>query len=333
MAKKIKDNDYLYITAYLRAKENGLLNRDRVERMLNAKTANDAAKVLEECGYGDLSDVTVSRLNESIDKKRADVMKDLSSSVPDAGVLDVFRVKYDYHNAKTLIKSEAMETNPEPLLSDAGRYGTDELTAAYFRDDLSGFSDTFKSSVAEAKETLARTGDPQIADFILDKAYFNEFISLAEGTGSKFLAGYGRLMIDSFNLCAAARCARMKKDAKFLERVIADGGNIGKEELLERLAAQEPISAVFSKTDFKAASELADSVAEGGSFTEFEKQCDAVLKRYLQGASNVTFGPEVLISYLCSVENELSDARVIITGKLSGLSSDDIRARIGSYEK
>ena len=329
MAKKLKDTDYLYITAYLRAKENGLVDRDRTDRMINARSAGDAAKVLEECGYGEMSDITVSKLNERITEKRAAVMKDLESVVPDNSILDIFRIKYDYHNAKTLIKSEAMGLDAEKLLVDAGRYPAEKLAASYRREDLSDCSDTFAASVAEAKETLARTGDPQLADFILDNAYFKEYISLAEKTGSGFLTGYGRLMIDGANLRAAVRAKRMNKDVRFLERIIADGGNIPARDILENAADQKPVSSAFSNSDYRAVAELADDVAEGGSFTDFEKRCDDVLQRYLAAAKRISFGPEVLTAYICSVENELSAVRVIITGKLAGLTGGEIRERLG----
>ena len=52
MAKKLKEYDYLYISARIHAMETKLLTRDRMERMLSARSAEEAAKVLAECGYG-----------------------------------------------------------------------------------------------------------------------------------------------------------------------------------------------------------------------------------------------------------------------------------------
>ena len=49
---KLKDTDFLYISTRLRSMENHLLTRERMERMLEARTDEDAAKVLSECGFG-----------------------------------------------------------------------------------------------------------------------------------------------------------------------------------------------------------------------------------------------------------------------------------------
>ena len=108
MAKKLKSIDYPYISAYVRAKENKMLNSERAERMINAKSVKDAVKVLEECGYGDMSDVNASRLYDFICLLCGVVMKDLAFLVPDKEILDIFRLKYDYHNAKAILKALAM---------------------------------------------------------------------------------------------------------------------------------------------------------------------------------------------------------------------------------
>lgn len=55
MHKKLKDTDYLGISTRVRAMENRLLTRERMERMIEARTSEEAAKVLTECGYGELS--------------------------------------------------------------------------------------------------------------------------------------------------------------------------------------------------------------------------------------------------------------------------------------
>ena len=51
MAKKIKDTDYLAISARIKAMETGLLTRERMEQVLEARTDEEAVKILQECGY------------------------------------------------------------------------------------------------------------------------------------------------------------------------------------------------------------------------------------------------------------------------------------------
>ena len=48
-----KDTDYLSISARIRAMENRLLTRERMDRMIEARDDGEAMKVLTECGYPD----------------------------------------------------------------------------------------------------------------------------------------------------------------------------------------------------------------------------------------------------------------------------------------
>ena len=53
--EKIEDIDYLYASARLRCLERDLLNREKMDRMIEAKTMEDVAKVLAESNYPELA--------------------------------------------------------------------------------------------------------------------------------------------------------------------------------------------------------------------------------------------------------------------------------------
>ena len=106
MAKK--KEAYLYISAMLRARETRMLSRDKAERMLDAASFEDAAKILADCGYEDMSSMNAKQVESALSAHRDKVFGELASCVPDKAIVDIFRVKYDYHNAKVLIKAEAV---------------------------------------------------------------------------------------------------------------------------------------------------------------------------------------------------------------------------------
>ena len=110
MAKKkaLKDTDYLFISTYLHTRERNLLTSARMERMIEAPTAEEAVKVLQEIGYGEFPSVTDQALSEALAQEQEKLFADLYRFVPDKSVVDVFKVKYDYHNLKALLKARAM---------------------------------------------------------------------------------------------------------------------------------------------------------------------------------------------------------------------------------
>ena len=58
LPKSLKDTDYLSISTRVRAMESKLLTRERRSRMVEARSDEEAAKVLTECGYDELSSLT-----------------------------------------------------------------------------------------------------------------------------------------------------------------------------------------------------------------------------------------------------------------------------------
>ena len=58
-----KREDFLFVSAMLRAREASMLSREKAERMLEAATADESAKLLCDCGYEDLSGKTAADIS------------------------------------------------------------------------------------------------------------------------------------------------------------------------------------------------------------------------------------------------------------------------------
>jgi len=328
VAKKRSEYDYLYISARIHAMENRMLTRERMERMLDARTAEDAAKVLTECGYEDFPALTPAAIEHLLDQARLELFADLRKASPDPGIVDVFCIKYDYHNAKVLLKAAAMGTDPAGLFIDAGRCPVRQLREDFEREDLDHCTPVFRQAVAEARGVLASSADPQAADLILDRAYYEEMLQAARSVNSRFLEGYVRLSIDSANLRSAVRSARMGRGADFLKRVLIQGGNVKLDSLIAAATGGADLAGVFARTPLEGAAEAGAKAMEGGPLTEFERLCDNAVTAYLTQGKRVAFGEHPLIGYLYAREAELTTIRIILTGRLAGLDTDAIRERL-----
>ena len=328
MSKRIKDTDYLFLSSRIHVLETTLLNKERRERMLEAASDSDAVRVLVECGYPEMPVVDVDSVNNALAVMRDRVFEDLYAFAPDPKMIDVFKVKYDYHNAKALLKAEAMGSDPQRLLMDVGRYPVKELTEAVREKSDGGFSEIFALAVQEAREVLGTTRDPQQSDFVLDKAYFREMEQLAQATGSEFLAGYVKAQVDVANLKSVVRVLRMKKNPEYLSNVLFEGGTIGADTLLQMAERGEKLEGMYGSTPYAAAAEEGQAAVAGGKLTAFERSCDNALMDYVAEAKYVPFGEQVLIGYLVAKESELTAVRIIMMGRLAGLSTDVIRERL-----
>ena len=327
MAKdRLNEYDYLHISARVHAMEGRLLTRERVERMLSARTLEDAARVLSECGYGDFPVRSPAAIEAALDQARLELFAELRRFAPEPRLVDVFCIKYDYHNAKVLLKAAAVGRDPGPLLLDAGRYPAGQLREAFEKGDLERFSEPFRQAVGQAREVLSSSGDPQAADFILDRAYYAEMLQAAQASGSSFLEGYVRLSIDNANLRALVRSLRMGKGPDFLKRALLSGGNVPPDRLLTAGGGELPT--LFARTPLEEAAQAGAEALGGGPLTQFERLCDNALTAYLSQARRVPFGEHPLIGYLYAKENELTAIRVILTGRLARLDTETIRERL-----
>ena len=304
-----------------------MLSRDRLERMLDVPSFQDAAKLLTESGYEDMSDCTIREIEEKLSARRAEMFRELETLVPEQAALDLFRLKYDYHNAKVLIKAEAQNQDDSALLSASGRVDPD-LMVKRFRDDrLRDLPGLLGQAMEEAKGLLARSSSPQLSDFVLDRAYFAEMTELAEALDSDFARGYVALLADAVNLRSAVRIQRMGKDLSYLRSCLVPGGSVSEERLLTGVAG-EGIAALFAATPLSKAAALGADAAAGGTMTAFELACDNAVAAYLSDARRASFGEECVLGYLAGMESELTAVRMILTGRLAGVPADTIRERL-----
>ena len=323
MSHRKKDTDYLVISARIRAMENKLLTRERMDRMIEARDEVEAMKLLAESGYNE-----AAGLDMALAQARAEVFKDMEQGTPDPRLVEVFQIKYDYHNAKTILKAQATGTDPERLLLAGGRYDPARLWDSWKREALGGTTEVFRRAMEQAGAVLAEGGDPQRSDLILDKACYGEMARLAGELKSPFLQGYVRLSVDVANLRAAVRVARMGREGDFLRQVLLPGGNVDPQTIAA--ARGEALGEVFRAGPLAQAADLGASLAQpgGGSLTAFERECDNALTAYLAAARRIPFGEETVIGYLYAKELEFTAIRAIFAGRAAGLDGDTIRARL-----
>ncbi len=329
LSKKIKDTDYLAISARIKAMETGLLSRERMEQILEARSDEEAVKILQECGYPELNPKDPEAMDEALSAAREATLSDLAGGAPDPRYIDIFKLKYDYHNVKAILKAEAMNTSADRMLMDMGRVPATELKEAVQTGRTENLPAGLAAAAAEAKETLDTTRDPQLSDIVLDRWCYQEMAGVAETTGSAFLAGYVRIQIDATNLRALVRTLRMGKSTDFLRTVLLSGGEIDADAVLAAgMSGGSGLAELYGPTGLQAAAEAGAEALRGGSMTEFEKLCDDAVSDYLGGAQFVPFGEAPLLGYLAARETEYTNIRILLMGRSAGLPAEVIRSRL-----
>lgn len=320
---KIKDTDYLYATMRVRANEKNLLTERDISRMCDAKTASEAAKILSDAGYGDIAGGSFSEVSAAIAAMREKTGKLIGEICKNRAIFDVFALKYDFHNIKTVIKAALSGTDAERLLSDSGTVPKEDIVSAYRSGDVSALPGKMGEAIFAARDILSRTGDACLADIELDRVYFEMLIDAAESSESEFLRGYVALLADIANLRTAVRAARQGRDGDILRRAFVPGGKVRTDALLAHDFAGACVS-----TSLAAAAELGEAVKNGGALLEFERALDLAGIEYMKAARYVAFDERPIIAYIAAREAEEMTVRIIMAGKAEGLSADEIKSRL-----
>ena len=321
MTKHRKDTDYLFLASRVRALERKLLTAPRIEQLLTAGDTAACSQLLSELGYEPIHDE--ASLQASLKQQREAVFSDIARFMPEPELLDVFRLKYDYHNIKTLLK----DRSGGRLLMDAGCISAADMERQYAESGNWQFLPKEMADAAkEAADVLAETGNAQRSDFILDRAYFAQLRPLAQESRCAYLQEYIRAMIDAANLRSLVRTERLHADPGFLRQVLFDGGSVSADTIAAH-AGNGP-AALYRATPFRAAAEAGEEAVKGGSLTAFERACDNAVLLAAGKARSIPFGVEVVLGYLAAKEAEWTAVRIIMSGRMAGMTADAIRERL-----
>lgn len=307
----------------LRARESKMLDAGDFAAMASALTVADAFKTAQEHGYPQLRLDTAAHLEEDLNAYRAGIYEEFELLFPEKGMLDLFRAKYDYHNAKAIVKAKALAEEPDELLSRSGRMDPELLKDLLEDENAEGL---IADAMREAEDVLARTGNPQLSDFVLDRAYFRDLKICAEGLSTELAGEYVRMLADAANLKAFVRSARMNKSADFLSLALCEEGSVDPQDLLGSSA--DGLEGLFIFSPLKDAAAQAGHVIAGGSLGEFELACDNAIASYFEDTIFVSYGADPVIAYLVALEVEISNIRMILCGKINGVADENVRERL-----
>lgn len=325
------NTDYLYASARVKSVEKNMLTKERIEKMIDAKTPSDALKVLYDCEYGDTGEpVDPENFEEILASEHKKAYDFVSSVAPEGDSFKIFKYPYDYHNLKTLMKAEFLGIDADDILTDTGNIEVAKLKVILRERMLSELTEDMRKAMNDVIESFSKTRDPQVIDIIFDKACYSDMLKAASQTGVSFIEEYLKLLIDTVNLKTYARLRRMGKSWDFFSKVFISGGNIDERTFITNYDDQleQFADKLLAYGFMQVLSDGADALKETGKFTALEKLCDNKLIEFVKSSKYVPFGIEPIVGYLIAKEQEIKTARIVMAGKLAGLKPESIRERL-----
>lgn len=317
---------YEYAFGRIKALEVHLLDSTQMKRLSDAKSAEDALKLFHETVYGAqlpetprISDVEKAILYEL--RKTYEIICTIS---PERDVTDLFELKYDIHNMKVLLKSEASGKSLSHLVIPLGREGAEKIQAA-LKGDVKAVPPKMYALLVRARSLYEETKDFQKVQLFLDREHAR---MLEEGfSTSEFLRKFFSHKMDLENI---RNYFRAKNAGVDFEDVFLPGGEVTMAFFKE--ANAQPVEYFIEKTKN---ADFAGVVAEGLSSYEdthslsvYEALSEDFLMQYMKKAKFLPPSVECVVGYLYAKEREAALVRHVILSKMLG-----IRGRVGEvYE-
>ena len=319
--------NFIQSSVRIRHAEKKLLTKQQLQRLADAKNLEDAIKLLNETSYS--SELSKLDRPENYEQVLSEVLnktyKEAMEISPEKSLVEILSCKYDYHNLKVLVKENILKEKFDSMYCMLDGNEIEAFRESALKND-EGLSKDFK----ECLDFFETTKDPQDIDIFIDKKYFEKVLSLAEDFKLEMITEYFKAMIDFINLRTFIRCRKQNQVKETLEKVLIKGGDIDTDKILDMFYEDIEILPIKLKAYKigRVLSKIVEEYKNTNSLNSFEKSMDDYLVEIVRKAKSIHYGAEVIFSFLFAKELEIKNLRLILVGKVNGLSADFIKERL-----
>ncbi len=318
----MREVEYAYAVARVRANELNLLSAADVEQLIVAEDYKTAMRRLADAGWGEVDGVTdYAQYLENYFAKTWDLLVEVMDDIHE---LDLLLIRNDMQNLKAALKGIVSQHDAKDLYVKSTVYNTEEIIKAVENREFKELPDFMQEPAEEAYEVLTATGNGQLADAIIDRATLERILDLGKKSGSPVLAELAERMCATANIKTALRCANTLKSKDFVERSLCDCATVSKDKLVD--TALEGAEAVLRYLEDTVYTTGADMFKE--STSAFEKWCDDLLMECVNKAKYTAFGIDPIIAYYVARDAEIKTVRIVLSAKINNLPADVIRERV-----
>ncbi len=323
---------YLFESARVRALENSLIGRERMERLLEAGNLDRCIALLKEFGVRvetEPQSGAFQREKTLASRLRA-AYEEILQYAPNAEFVKLWRYPYDCNNIKAAIKCKKRGVDCREMLFDFCEISGDEIIRIVSENRFEELPEAFADAAREASEQFYKTANPQWVDLILDKACYRAMLLSAEQSGSEFSTRLVKMKIDLINIMICVRLLRMNsgEDGKgMMKSALLDGGTLTHATLSDLYDLGE--NGLWEKLLYSDYRGFAQRVGgKTATLTEIEIAADNEFMNAVTEAKLIPYGDATLIGYLLASEYEVRNLRIILAGFGIGLPAHIVRERI-----
>ena len=328
----MKDTDYKGINTLIRTYELRLLKTDDFERMLKADDLKSALDLLNGTEYEfDREEVLRTKdFNGFLMRLLADVYRELFEIAPNPELIELFTLRYTYHNLKVLLKQRFLEEDLEELLIPIGRQSLDSLKNLV---DTGESEQAHPLMVEAVQSTLADYEERSMLSAVtvyLDTFYFRHLRDITDRLDFAAITNITDTIIDLYNLTTVVRSLNQGKPRSHLHTLLSSSGSITKQEIIDESinGAVTVLRKLYAGKPYSAQLEAVIIDNKDINTLKLDKLSDSLIHEIVSEGIYQAFGPLPLLGYIYAKETEIRNLRLLLTGKDNDIAEDILRERV-----
>ena len=317
---------YTYANARLSALSKRLVEPQTVKRMADG-TLEDALRTLQDIRYGDSAEISETNIEQVIASELRETMEEIRALSPDPSKTDLFLLKADVQNLKSMLKARLLGDSEYPF-TEGGLYSRELLAAAVKEHRYEMLPKSLSDTMNALEKQVQVFVDPQQLSVELDRAYLKHVMQVA-GKDS-VLNIYFKATADFNNILTYLRVRAMGGYKEMLDDLLLPEGGIPRDKLKETFdLSYESLNKILDASVCKSAllSGL-NAMQRTGNIGEVEKARDNYLISLFTPHKYETDSIYPVIGYYLAKERESRAIRLIITAKRNRLPDSVISERL-----
>lgn len=327
---QVQRKNSTFVAALCRAGEGKLAGAARFKRMAESASLEEAVSILKECGFGGGDNFSASEYQKIIAAEELAFAQFIKQNAPNAACEAYYLIPYDFRNAEGLVKSISLGLEPQKYSCAEGKFTVAQLTDYISSGKDCGLYAELKAAIDNALSEF-KSGAPSgmriNAEFVKAK-----YASLARLAGGLFAKPVEREII------AADISACLRSDSEETAKLMLITAKIGNKTVgltTEQVTAlveknEAKVKKAFEGSEYKqvALKATAQSVS-ALPLTDLERESFGFEVSFLNDKKYSELSGEFIFSLYCSRrKNEIYCARLCLTAKANGVSSNEILKRL-----
>ncbi len=324
---------YPYSSAVISARQQSLLTKEMIIGAASAETADSAMLSLKEKGYAKGSPELENPYEfETIVSYELDqTFRFLRKASPDEPLIELFLLKYDYLNAKILLKLDLLGTEfSEKNVTPYGTIPFELLKTSISEQYYTRLPEEMAQAMRRLDHLFAVNEDATLIGLLMDQAYAKHVARLMKDIRNPMVQDYFSAYFDFTNIIAVLRLRGSTYTHDVLDDVLLEGGRFIKSDLV-KLFEDKSDGAFHYFLRFgyeKYLLNAFDQYINGEGLFAVEKARDDYLLAILKKDRYDVFSSAKALGFLIAKEREAAAVRMLMVAVLNNIGADEISRRL-----